>query len=420
MRRIVLLIMVLLVLTGGCLGEIGNPKPTGSQPTSHSSESHFVSPTTKYDVLKEGQEKPVVEAVNFFALNLYRELAKNETNIFFSPFSIETALAMAYEGAREKTAEEMERVLHLPEDKDTRWASFRYLLLSLKSPEGSPFIIRSANALWVQKGYSLRGEYMRTVREFYLGEAREVDFKGNPEGATKEINEWVEKQTNGRIKDIVSGLSPLTRLVITNAIYFKANWSSRFEATNTRNETFHAPNGTILVPMMHQTWRFPYFENNDLQALELPYEGGRLSMLIILPRGGKFEKVEGNLSAGSIENIIENMREEKVKVALPKFRFEASYKLRNALMDLGMRSAFLVPDFSGISNDRNLAIEDVLHKSFISVAENGTEAAAATAVVVVGAASPGESRNIKSLRPIIPSSSSSTTGKPERFSSWGA
>lgn len=229
---------------------------------------------------------------------------------------------------------------------------------------------------------SLREEYLGIVKEFYLGEAKEVDFQGNPAEAAREINEWVEEQTNGRIKDIVSGLSPLTRLVITNAVYFKANWSSRFRASDTRNETFHAPNGTVIVPMMHQTGEFPYFENDDLQALELPYEGERLGMLIILPKEGKFEKVEGNLSAGSIENILKNMREEKVKVALPKFRFEASYKLRDVLMDMGMKRAFLVPDFSGISNGENLAIEDVVHKSFISVAENGTEAAAATAVTL--------------------------------------
>ncbi|MCO6040280.1 serpin family protein [Thermococcus alcaliphilus] len=389
MRRMVLPIIVLLVLISGCLGDVRYPHSTSSPVVSHSTEPHFTPPMTKYDVLKEGQEDPIVEAVNSFAFDLYKELAKDEGNLFFSPFSIETALAMAYEGASGKTAEEMERVLYLPEDNDTRWVGFRYLILSLKSPEGSSFILRSANALWVQRDHPISEKYLWVVGEFYLGEAREVDFQGDPQGAAKEINAWVENQTSGRIRNIVSDLSPMRRLVITNAIYFKANWSSRFEASNTRNETFHAPNETVIVPMMHQTGRFPYFENDDLQALELPYEGERLSMLIILPRKGKFEKVEGNLSVQFVENILENMHEEKVKVALPKFRFEASYKLRDVLMDMGMKSAFLVPDFEGISNDGNLAISEVIHKSFISVAENGTEAAAATAVTLTLAAPSG-------------------------------
>jgi serpin B len=346
MRRMVLLIILLVVIIGGCIGEAEKPQSPGSPEISNSTESHSTSPTTKYDTPNEGQKEPVVKALNSFAFDLYGELAKDEGNLFFSPYSIETALAMAYEGASGETAEEMGSVLHLPRDNDTRWTGFRHLILSLKSPEGSPFILRSANALWVQKGYPLREEYLRVVGEFYLGEAREVDFQGNPEGATKEINDWVENQTSGRIRDIVSGLSPMTRLVITNAIYFRANWSSRFEASDTKNETFHTPNATVIIPMMHQEERFLYFENDDLQALELPYEGERLSMLIILPREGKFEEVENNLSVRLVKNIMESMNMERVKVALPKFRFEGEYHLRDTLMDMGMKKAFTVPDLS--------------------------------------------------------------------------
>ncbi|WP_048152193.1 serpin family protein [Palaeococcus ferrophilus] len=374
MRRAVLFALILIVLIGGCLGG------DGGTPTS-SPEPQFTPPMTKYDVLEEGQEKPVVKALNAFAFDLYRELAKDDDNVFFSPYSIEVALAMAYEGARGETAEGMGSVLHLPLDEDTRWTGFRYLVLSLKSPEGSPFILRSANALWVQEGYPLREKYLWVVREFYLGEVRKVNFQGDPEGAAKEINEWVENQTNGRIRDIVGRLTPDTRLILTNAIYFKANWSSRFEAINTRNETFYAPNETVIVPMMHQTGRFPYFENDDIQALELPYEGERLSMLIILPRKGKFELVEDSLKAGLIESALKSMKPESVEVIIPKFQFEKTYRLRDVLMDMGMERAFTNADFSGIS-DGPLAISQVVHKSFISVAENGTEAAAATAVTM--------------------------------------
>ncbi|WP_297497509.1 serpin family protein [Thermococcus sp.] len=215
-----------------------------------------------------------------------------------------------------------------------------------------------------------------------MGNVESLDFISDPEGSAREINAWVENRTNGRIKDIVSKPSPETRLIITNAIYFKANWLSRFRADETRNGTFHSPRGPVTVPMMHQTVKFPYFENDELQALVMPYRGGRLVMLIILPGKGKFKDVEGNLSTGLIEEIMNGTREERVKVTLPKFRFEREYHLRGVLADMGMERAFMVLDFSGISPEGNLAISDVVHKTFISVAENGTEAAAATAVTM--------------------------------------
>jgi serpin B len=385
MRRIVPLIVVLVVLIGGCLGGVENSKPTRMV---YSTESHSLSPTTRYDGLKEGQETPIVVAINAFSLDLYRELAKNETNVFFSPFSIETALAMVDEGASGETEKEMESVLHLPENRSTRWVGFRYLILSLKSPEGSPFILRSVNALWIQRGYPLHEKYLQVIGEFYLGEVKEVDLQGNTKEATREINEWVEKQTNGRIKDIVSGLSPLTRLVITNAIYFKANWSSRFNPSKTHNDTFFFSRGSVIVPFMEQVGMFNYTEGSSFQALELPYEGKRFSMIIILPKSvDGIRRLEGNLSVQFLKELVRSLRLEKVRVILPKFRFEASYKLRNVLIDMGMDKAFTSADFSGIS-DEPLAISQVIHKSFISVAENGTEAAAATAVTLTLAAPP--------------------------------
>ncbi|WP_297463841.1 serpin family protein [Thermococcus sp.] len=232
------------------------------------------------------------------------------------------------------------------------------------------------------------------MREFYLGEVGEVDFVKDPNGAAREINGWVEERTNGRIRDIVSKPSGDTRLIITNAVYFRANWSSRFDG-GTWNGTFHSPKGQVTVPMMHQTWKFPYFENDELQALELPYEGGRMGMLIILPGEGKFGEVEKELSTGFIWEILNGTTKESVKVTLPKFRLEETYRLRNALMDMGMEKAFTVPDFLGISPKGELAISDVIHKTFISVAENGTEAAAATAVILISASAPGEKPKYK-------------------------
>lgn len=219
-----------------------------------------------------------------------------------------------------------------------------------------------------------------------MGEVEKVDFMNDPEGAAREINGWVENQTNGRIKDIVLRLTPSTKLVITNAIYFRGNWSSRFKVSETKNGTFYSPSGPVTVPMMHQTGKFPYFENNELQALKLPYEGGRLGMLIILPRRRRFDEVEASLSLGLIEGILNDKVKESVEITLPKFRFEKEYHLKDTLMEIGMRSAFTLTDFSGISSGGGLVISDIIHKIFISVAENGTEAAAATAVIMTLAA----------------------------------
>ncbi|WP_297507658.1 serpin family protein [Thermococcus sp.] len=397
MRKVLLLVLVLVVIAGGCLGQVENEKPSTTATTSSQPLS------TGYDVLEEGQEKSVVGAINAFAVDLYLELAKDEANVFFSPYSVETALAMAYEGARGVTREEMGKVLHLPPDNEARWTGFRYLLLSLKTSNGSSYVLRTANALWVQKDYPFREEYLRIIRAFYTGNVESLDFVNDPKGSARKINEWVENRTNGRIKNIVSRLSPDTRLIITNAIYFKANWSSRFEAANTKNETFYSPSGSVVVPMMHQTAKLPYFENDELQALVMPYEGGRLSMLIILPRRGKFEDVEEKLSTGFIAEILNGTAEENVEVALPKFRLEKEYHLRKELAEMGMGSAFTVPDFSGISSEGKLVISDVAHKTFISVAENGTEAAAATAVTMTLAAAPREEnvKLFKADRPFI-------------------
>ncbi len=330
--------------------------------------------------------------MNSFAIELYKKLGKNNSNVFFSPYSIETALAMAYEGARGTTREEMGNVLHFPEDNETRWKGFRELIASLNAQD-KPYILTTANALWVQRGCPIKENYLDIVRKYYLGEVRELDFRGNPKGAEETINRWVDEKTKGRIKNIVRDLDPETRLIITNAVYFKANWSKRFDPADTTNESFTLVSGEkITVPMMHQTNRFNYTENEELQALEMPYEGDRFSMVIILPRKNSLSSIENNLTPDFIQELTESMRPEEVKVIIPKFRFEASYSLREILMRMGMRKAFGgKADFSGISEEP-LFISDVIHKSFISVAENGTEAAAVTTAIMVLAAPSGEQK----------------------------
>ncbi|MCD6523377.1 MAG: serpin family protein [Thermococcus sp.] len=392
--RWVIPLLILIVLVFGCVGNTDN--------------AHFKSPSsssTQKTTPNAGNSEwknPVVGGMNSFAIELYKKLGENNSNVFFSPYSIETALAIAYEGARGTTREEMENVLRLPGDNETRWKGFRGLILSLESNESSPFVLRSANALWVQSGYPIREDYLRIAKEYYLANVSDLDFQGNPEGAADVINDWVKNRTGGRIRDIISRLSPDTRLVITNAIYFKANWSSRFEAVNTKNETFHSPTGPVVVQMMHQTAKFLYFENDDLQAVELPYEGNRLSMLIILPREGRFEEVEGQLNAEMISEIVANMTDEMVAVSIPKFKLEEDYHLKDVLMEMGVKRAFTRPDFAGISELGNLVISDVIHKTYIRVAEKGTEAAAATAVIMTLTAPKGENLKVfRADRPFI-------------------
>ncbi|WP_461863337.1 serpin family protein [Thermococcus sp.] len=383
---VVVLLVALILLTGGCIST-GNTA-TGSE----RSPSTVITDTG-------GLTPPKLEKMavsnNRFAIDLYRELSGKDGNLFFSPYSIFVALSMVYEGTGGKTAEEMRSVLHIPRDELERREGMRELILSVDKPASDAYVLRTANALWVQRDYPVKESYISIMRKFYLSQVNEANFKDDPRGAESEINRWVEKQTAGKIRKLVSGLSPLTRLVITNAIYFKANWSRRFDPHNTRNETFHTLNGTVIVPMMHQKGRFRYTEGEGFQALEMPYTGGRLSMLIILPARGRLREIEEKLTPDFINKTLDEMKTENVEVVVPKFRFESTYFLRKTLMEMGMRTAFTDrANFSGIS-DRPLAISQVIHKTFISVAENGTEAAAATAVIMTAAAAPGQKPEYK-------------------------
>ncbi|WP_461865747.1 serpin family protein [Thermococcus sp.] len=386
--KAVVILLSIIVLASGC---VTSP---------HSETGSHTAPSTSNDVIspmRTPEVQGIADANNLFTLQLYRRLSVENSgkNVFFSPFSIFIALAMTYEGARGKTAEEMENVLHLPDNASLRRDSFRTVLLEAENP--TALNLRIANALWVQKDFPIKEGYLNVIKRYYLGYVGSVDFKRNPRGAEEEINRWVKEQTNGRIKNLVSGLSPLTRLIITNAVYFKANWSLRFNPSNTHNGTFTLSSGkTIVVPMMHRKGQFGYAETDDLQILEMPYEGDvnhRFSMVVILPK--KADDVEEKLTPQFIEKVMNSLTPQKVDVTIPKFKFETEYHLGKILQEMGIKDAFSdKADFSGIS-ERPLAISDVIHKTFISVAENGTEAAAATAVILRAAAPPGEEQKYK-------------------------
>ncbi|MBN1389150.1 MAG: serpin family protein [Candidatus Thermoplasmatota archaeon] len=330
----------------------------------------------------------ITEANNRFGFDIFKEVWKEDENTFISPWSIFTALSMTYEGARETTAEEMEDVLYLPENASYRHSSFARVHNEINDMDGN-CEIHTANAIWPQEGYPFLEEYIDLIETYYASSVENLDFKTDPDGSREIINDWVEEQTNDRIKDLLppNSIDELTRMVLTNAIYFKGDWLSQFDPADTRDTPFYV-NGNEEHDVPTMTFdgevELNYYEDENLQALELPYSGEELSMLLLLPRenDGLNDLVNG-LSIDLLDDVNDGLSEEKVSVNLPKFRLETDYDLVPPLSDLGMPDAFDGgADFSGMDGTGGLFISGVYHKAFVEVNEEGTEAAAATAVVM--------------------------------------
>ena len=338
------------------------------------------------------------DAVNAFAFDIFREVHEgNEGNMFISPYSIFTALAMTYEGARGETADEMATVLSVEQDNESFHTYMKnlYEVLNTKNEE---YNISTANALWVKENLQLLEVYLNAIREYYGGDATEVDYS-NPAEAAAIINQWVENQTNGLIKDLITAdaISPLTALILTNAIYFKGIWKTQFDPVNTTNRTFEISAGTSVetstMSLIDTEDVFNYAETDDLQILELPYTGDDISMIILLPKNNDLSSTIDTIDSDMFSEWTESMVETKVNIYLPKFKVETSYTLKNYLIELGMNIPFTsAADFSGITGGKDLFISQILHKAFIDVNEEGTEAAAATAVIMVLTANGGSSR----------------------------
>ena len=334
----------------------------------------------------------VSEAANRFAFNLYGQLKSEAGNLFFSPLSIQTALAMTCCGARGETGRQMVSVMGFREDRPIRpeWmaAACGEFLAALRG-DGKPraYELSAANALWGQKGHGFLPAYLGFLRKNYGAGLREVDFAADTEGSRRTINAWVEKETRDRIKDLIPPglLQPLTRLVLVNAIYFKGDWVFAFKKSETKDGDFFAAGGQkARVPMMHQTEHFGYLDGDEFQALEMPYKGGALSMVILLPKKkdglAAFEKT---LSAEKVAEWLAKLARREVWVTVPKFKTTAQFMLADTLKRMGMTDAFDggKADFSGMDGKRDLFISAVIHKAFVDVNEEGTEAAAATAIV---------------------------------------
>ena len=330
----------------------------------------------------------VVPGNNRFAFDLYARLRDRPGNLVFSPYSISTALAMTSLGARGRTAEEMARTLHLPSDPKALDAGFAALHAQLGGEgEPRPYQLAVADALWGRSGLDYRPEFLERARAGFAAGLQPVDFAADPQGARLTINAWVANQTLDKIKDLLAppDVSKDTDLILTDAIYFKGAWTTPFPRRATRDEPFLAGRTSDPVPTMHLTGSFGYAEADDFQMLELPYVGNELSAVILLPKQvDGLPALEATLSAPSLDARLAKLGRHRVEVSLPRFKLEFSTELAPTLAMMGMPSAFgRGADFSGIATDRKLMLSAVIHKAFAEVNEEGTEAAAATAVGVM-------------------------------------
>lgn len=348
--------------------------------------------STKQTQMNSGSISDIVNGNNRFALDMYSEIGDKQNNAFFSPWSIYSALAMVYEGAGGKTSDEMQSVMHFPMNNSTRRQSFASLYSKFNAND-SDYTLSNANALWVQKEYPLLREYTAVVDEYYHGEVKNVDFiKASDEGL-KTINSWVEVNTHNKIKGLMSSgsIDADTRLLLTNAIYFKGTWAKEFDKNATREEQFRTNDGrTVQVPMMILEWlnKFNYTETDNAQILEMPYKGNNISMLILLPKDD-LSSLEKTLSPGKIAEWKNSLSEEKVEIHIPKFTINTRYPLAKNLGDLGMPMAFsLGADFSGIDGNKEIFLNQVIHQAFVDVDEKGTEATAATAAPATASKNP--------------------------------
>jgi len=330
----------------------------------------------------------VVHASNRFALDFYRDLSAHEAgqNIFVSPYSVSTALAMACEGSRKETRSQMAAVLHLDLPDAKRRAGYSALLAGTNPGEGKTYKLEVANALWGQKDFHFEPAFTSALKDSYGGGFNLVDFAGSSEASRGTINAWVEQKTAGKIRDLIhpSDLTPLTRLVLTNAIYFKSAWASPFKKQSTQTADFHVTaSKAVPVPMMALSERFLFVRRPGVAAIELPYAGNDLSMVVILP-DGDIDAFGASLSLDSLQKLRSEMKGQQVDLSLPRFKFETRSYLEQVLSRMGMPDAFNAKraDFSGMTGKPNLSISHVIHQAMINVDEEGTEAAAATAVIM--------------------------------------
>lgn len=377
----------MLVLVAGCgsAGEAGRVTQhlvRADVPRANASVSTAVAAT-----LRDGNAQ--------FAGKLLATVARARPNVALSPASISEALSMAFAGARGTTASEMARALDFRLAPGRLGAAWGAADRSLEEVNGPDATLDVANALYGQAGQRFRQAFLRVLARDYGAGLRTADFERAAEAARAEINAWVSGQTAGKIPELLGpgGVDPSTRLMLVNAVYLKARWLVPFTKQSTFPDPFHAPGGTVKVPTMHRTGTFGYRQGAGYQALELPYRGGRLAFDILLPSLGELQPLLSRLAGEGPLSLLADLRQQRVQLALPKFRVDTRFELSAALQALGMRLAFEPgdADLSGIAGKPGeLYIKSVVHEAYLSVDEAGTEAAAATGVGISAAALPAQ------------------------------
>jgi len=336
-------------------------------------------------------EKEQAKGNNIFAVNLYQQLRSSEGNIFFSPYSIRTALAMTYAGAKGRTAEQMKTALNVTLDDAELHRTFADSIKSLNTGDGCSYEMNIANSLWVEKTHAFLQTFIDANKNTFNGELEQVDFINAPESVRESINTWVAEHTRNKITNLIppGGVNDTTRLALINAVYFKGRWDEEFDKKLTRAEPFYSADGkTTQVPLMSlsKPMSLPFFAGDGIKIVELDYFGDGISMIILLPDTAEgIAALEARLNEALLSRWMGSLKKQMVSVHLP--RFSMNWGAKNIVPDLrelGMRDAFVskAADFSGIDGSRDLLISSVFHKAFVEVNEEGTEAAAATGVMV--------------------------------------
>ena len=403
MKKVFLCVLAVALLSG----LVACAQPTVSGEVIQSEKQRITSPE-----VDKAELTTLANGNSAFAFDLYQALRDEDGNLFYSPYSISLALAMTYAGARGETEKQMADTLHFTLPQDRLHLAFNSLDLELsqrgkgaKGKDGEGFRLNIANAIWGQKDYHFLATFLDVLAENYGAGLRVLDFTKEPEKSRIVINDWVREETEGRIENLLppGSVDPPTSLVLTNAIYFNAAWQYPFEENATTDGLFHLlEGGEVSVPMMGQEKSLGYAESEGYQAVELPYDGRELSMVILLPQAGNFETFEKSLDVQQVDTIIKNLGSNQVILTMPRFEFASSFRLGGTLAAMGMPDAFSGnADFSGMTGNRDLFISGVVHKAFVSVDEAGTEAAAATAVIMPTAAPPGATVEVTIDRPFI-------------------
>ncbi len=412
-------VVALVACNDGTTASSSQPSsPNEGEPASTPVATSALSRNTSPNVAASDAEA-LVAGDTAFAADLYKTLGTTKfagENLFFSPHSVSVALAMAFAGARGTTESEMAAALHFTLPQTSLHNAMNGLDLALasrgsgaKAADGAPFRLRVTNSIWGQPNMPFEQPFLDTIATNYGAGVRLTDFATDPEASRTTINAWVAKETEDRIEELLGAgsLTRKTRLVLVNAVYFNAAWANHFEPALTRPGTFHAPSGDVTADFMRQTTMFEHARGDGYDVIKLPYDGQELDLVAMVPDAGKLDAFESTLDATKLATITSNTTFGLVELQLPKFKIEGkSFGLHEALGQLGMKQAFdeNAADFSGMLTPsvERLYVGDVVHQAFVAVDEKGTEAAAATAVVMAGAPSVEPEKTVLTIdRPFV-------------------